>query len=816
MPPRGRVPRKALPQRGSTKVSNPALAMESDSTTPSSDAMKMETTQTPRTTGRTLGLGALLLLSALTACDAGGRAKTIGGVGPPGGPTLQVDFGLRRDIGLGSTFPGDVRHIDLNSDGIQDLIQTNFLPMQISIAFGNPNGTFATIAQRGTLGHAWRLETGDFDGDGDIDIAVASHEYLGTGSQGVQIFMQGPGVGEFTAAPITAALSVDPIDLAAAPISGVKGDLGIQELFVALRDEKRVAILGVSGTSLVETGSLSSSALAVTGGPCSIAVIDLGGNGELDLVVGETRLVGLSDRIVQYARDMTVPGNFLPAGMVMTPVFKPVVDNVGRVDSDIYDDIACAQQSSSEVILFRGDAAGLSQAITIDFGGETTSLIFPDLDQDGLAEAVATLVGQSSVQVRPGTGALAWGPPVHYNVGPIPRAISVISLAGNPAPSLLCGNSMDISILPGLGAGLFRGARGYATGVDMPRGVLMADLDNDGAQDAVVVSQDQRQIAFMKGGADGTFESEIVLPLMPTLDETPGNLAIADIDVDGRLDVLTSVSALDEIRFYRNNGTIDGFADPLPMHVTTVGSEPAGIAVADLNGDAMPDVLVANVGDDTLQVLLNAGGGQFTPQAALPLSFTPLGSSVMDFDGDGNMDAAVFGRTVTGFVLAILGGDGTGVLAVDNLQVIPSASNGLAIGDFDEDGAPDIVVGQILETSTKVIVLMNQGGLSFNASAVTIGPGPGTVMVSDIDNDTHLDIVVVTVKGELRIALGDGTGVFPSVIPTGEGDLALPFYTLGAALEDLNNDQMRDIVTVSPFSPFLWVGTNTSTPKQQP
>ncbi len=765
---------------------------------------------------RNLQAGSLLLLSALASCDAGGKAKTIGISGPTTGPVLQVDFGLRREIALGSNSIGDVLHTDLNADGIEDLVETNFLPMQISLAFGNPDGTFSTIAQLATMGHAWRLATGDFDGDGSTDIAVANQEYLGTGSMSVQVFLQGPGVGEFTAAPHTAVLAADPIDIAVAPISGTVGDVGPDELFVALRDEHRVSVMSLNAFALVETASLESSNLGAVGGPFSIAAIDLGGDGALDLVVGEVFIVGEPDRVVHYGRDAGAPNGFAAAGLVMSPVFRPIVDNVGDIDANTFDDIAVAQRGADSVYLFKGDAAGLSQAIHLEFGGRTTSLIFPDLDGDGLAEAVATLLNQSSIQVRPGTGPMAWGEPVHYNVGPVPRAIDVILLPGDLVPDLLCGNAFGISMLTGVGSGVFRGARGYRTGLDAPRGVKLADLDNDGADDAVVVSQKQRRISFMKGGADGSFEARVVLPLMPTENERPGVLAIADMDMDGLLDVITSVEALDEIRFYRNNGAIDNFVDPLPTQVTAVGSGPAGIAIADFTDDALPDVIVANSTGNSVQVLANTGGGSLVAMPELPVAFKPEGCVAMDFDADGFVDAAVFGETVTDFIIAILRGDGTGMLAVDEFHIIPSASDGISLGDFNEDGLPDMVVGQTLLSGSNVLVLMNQGNLSFNAEPLAIAPGPAAVYAADINNDLHLDILVATSGGEFRAALGDGTGAFPSVIPGGNGELPVPFYTLDIELADLNGDQLRDLVMVGPLSPLLWVGLNTSSPVQQP
>ncbi|HED64443.1 MAG TPA: VCBS repeat-containing protein [Planctomycetes bacterium] len=766
---------------------------------------------------RAARLATLLTASVLASCGgSGGKARVPGVSGPPAASTLSVDFGLRRDFDLGTGFLGDVLHVDLNADGIEDLVETNFLPGQISIALGQPDGTFLPIATPSTLGKAWRLAKGDFDGDGMVDIAVASHVYRGVGASGLDVFLQGPTPGEFTQAPLRLTLATNPTDLAAAPASGLAGTgmgapaliAGPDEIFLCLRDVGEVARVELQGGALVQTGSLESSNLGETGGPFSIAVVDLGSDGELDLVVGEERVPGQSDRVISYPR---TNGAFGPAQMVMAPLFRPIVDNAGDMDSNGFEDIAIAQLDSNGVFLLRADASGLSQAVLLDFGAPTTSLIFPDLDGDGYAEAVATTLHQDSVQVLPGTGPMAWGEAVHYNVGPVPRAIDTILLPGDATPDLLCGNAQDLTVLVGIGNGEFRGARGYDIGAPGAESVLLADLDNDGSLDAVTVSKEGRAISFLRGDGQGEFLLETTLPLIPSLSEVPASAVASDVDLDGDLDVVVSLPALDEIRIYRNPGSIDSFSDPVGSDVISVEGGPIGLAVCDMDGDLEPDVVVANSTTDTVQVLLNQGGGLFAPQAGLLLGVTPQGLYAMDFDLDGDVDIAVMGADNSGYQLVILGGDGSGALAIDESHQIDGAGRSMVAGDFDEDGRPDLVVGQTSTHSSDFFLLMNEGGLSFNALRLTALPGPANVMAEDLDSDGHLDAVVATAGGELVVLFGDGQGGFPSRLPQTAGELPLGQSTVGASLGDLDGDSLPDLVTVSARTPFLWVARNTST-----
>jgi len=761
-----------------------------------------------------VAIGALLLLSTLSACqESGGRAKTPGTVGPPSGPVLAIDFGLRRDFSLGSAFIGDVLHLDLNGDGIEDLVETNYLPMQVNFAFGNPDGSFTQVTARSTAGHAWRLATGDFDGNGLADLAVVSQEYRGTGIPAVELFLQGPSAGEFTLPVVRRTVDKDPIDMAVAPITGMAGDPGPDELFVAIRGERRVARLSLAGNALEETGSLESSNVGAAGGPFSIAVIDLGADGALDLVVGEELVPGQPDRVVHYARN---GGGFDPAQLVMSPLYGPIVDNTGDMDGNGFEDVAVAQLYSDDVYLLQGDAGGLSMATSLDFGARTTSLLFPDLDGDGLAEAVATTLLDGSIQILPGTGPMAWGDPIHYNVGPIPRAIDTILLPGDDIPDLLCANARDLSVMVGLGGGMFRAAMGFDSTTEGVSIVELGDLDNDGDLDAVSVSRAQQSITFYRGNGNGKLRAVTVLPLTPTTDDELGHVAMGDMDGDGDLDVLTSVRALDEIRLYRNPTVIDDFQDPPISDVFPTEGGPEGFCICDMNGDTRPDVVVANETAGTVQVFLNAGGGELDPQPGLPVGVAPSGPVAMDFDGDGDMDIAVFAQDVPGYSVLILSGDGQGGLALDESHQVDGPSDSMVTGDFNEDGMPDLVVGQTGAAGDALFVLVNQAGLSFDARRIIVAEGPGAVMVADLNNDLHLDIAVGTSLGELYVLLGDGLGGFPSIVPGGPGELPIAHNTVSAKLGDLDGDELLDLVHCSALTPFVWVGLNESTPVSQP
>jgi hypothetical protein len=630
---------------------------------------------------------------------------------------------------------------------------------------------------------------------------VASGDWIDGAAQAVQVFLQGPLPFEFGTVR-TFALDTDPKDLCIAPLSGVAGDAGPGELFVALRDDQRVLRLVLAGAALVENGALDSSALG-GGGPYSVTVLDVGGDGLLDLVVGEDN-PGF-DRVLEYAR---TPAGFLAPTLLLAAVSKPIVKRTGDMDANGFEDLAIAQFEDHDVLLLAGDAAGLSTLHALDFGGVTTSLLFEDLDGDGLAEVMATLFQQESLQVRRGLAPFAWDEPVHYNVGPGPRALGVLQFPGDGHKDLLCANAQDLSLLLGLGDGRFRGATGVATGALQPIRVQAADLDGDGDADAVAVAREQAALLFLENRG-GRLESVLALPLEPTLLTDAAGLALADADSDGDVDVLVTVTELGELRLYRNQGGPASFGPLLPSDVHALGTATLGLALGDLDDDGRLDVVVGRPADESLQVWLGQGGGAFAPAAPLALEWAPLELLCADLDGDGHLDVAATALLDVGQGLALLGGDGRGALRLNSTFPLSSRAGGLAAGDLDEDGRPDLVVGQFPTLTNELAVLLNRGALDFDARTFALSPGPGTPLVADADRDGHLDLFVLSTDGELALLRGDGRGGFVDE-PRLRGETPCPDGTVSAALADLDGDQLPELLMVSPAAPFVWVAQNVS------
>jgi hypothetical protein len=742
-------------------------------------------------------LGLLIVCAAAGAChDSRGGGGGSGPVNP-----LLVDFALRTDIHLGTAFLGDMLHLDLDGNGREDLVEANFGTRRLTLAAGEQDGTFTTLLELHTVGHAFRLASGDLDGNGMPDIAVVSGDWSDGGPQVVQVFLQGPAPFEF-AQSVTFALSSDPKDLCTAPASGISGSGGVDELFVALRDERRVLRLLLVGGALVENGALDAAAIG-RGAPFSVCALDLEGDGDVDIVVGEDN-AGF-DRVYEHRRDAA--GELGPAVLLLQPLARPVVDATGDMDANGFEDLAIAQFGADEVLLLAGDANGLTSAHALDFGGATTSLLFEDLDGDGLAEVMATVFHQESVQVRRGIAPFTWSDPVHYNVGVGPRAIGVMRVPGDDVPDLLCANVQDLSLLHGLGGARFRCATGSATGGRGPIVVELADLDGDGDLDAAVLTRFQESLIFLENQA-GRLVAVNEVELDPGTQDGAGFMELADLDGDGDCDVLLAVYARDELHLLRNHGGPASFTAALPQDRYALGDGPFGVELGDLDGDGLQDVVVGLLLGEAVQVLRGKSGGAFQPLAPLALGFRPLDMHIADLDGDGHADLAASARFAAGEGIVLFSGDGTGALALERTYVLAGRAGSIAAGDLDEDGRIDLVIGQLDPLEDDVAVLLNRGAFEFEGDAVA-APGAGIPIVADADEDGHLDLVVLTKPGELVLLAGGGTGGFVASSRR-QGELPCPDDTFGARLADIDGDGLPELVMVTPNAPFVWVAENIS------
>ncbi|MBV8207108.1 MAG: VCBS repeat-containing protein [Acidobacteria bacterium] len=233
--------------------------------------------------------------------------------------------------------------------------------------------------------------------------------------------------------------------------------------------------------------------------------------------------------------------------------------------------------------------------------------------------------------------------------------------------------------------------------------------------------------------------------------------------------------------------------------VIRVGQMPGPITVADVNHDGRPDIMVGNMKDGTVSILLGDGRGQFRPApgSPFPCNANPNDIAVADMDGDGNPDL-VIANTQTPYITILLG-DGKGGFRPSPHSPFATQSfphpHRVAVGDFLGDGEPAVVTDSWGHNEILVIPSDGKGNLllpgKFFPADLHSDSG---VIAADFNKDGKLDIVTVNQsEGVVGLLLGDGKGGFRKApgSPFPAGDTPWSF-TVG----DLNRDGNPDVAVI--------------------
>jgi len=577
---------------------------------------------------------------------------------------------------------------DFNADGKLDLAITN--SSGVDVLLGNGDGTFQSPLTFSLGTFAFGIASADFNGDSKLDLAITN------GNPNKVSILLGNGDGTFHAGS-SYTLSSNVLGLTVADLNlDKKADLVIANSYASQNPQPALSVLLGNGDGTfslpVTYGSASS--------PYTAVVADFNGDGKPDVALSDQMglvhiLLGNGNGTLQASMDF-VAGS--PEGIVS-----------GDFNGDGKIDLATANYGNNDVSILNGNGDGTFRAARSYSVGNlpgslesvSTSLVLSDFNEDGKLDFATGL--NNTLGFGNGDGTFTLGSFMgnagfgitsgdfnHDGHADIAAVTNVNLSLGNTATAVFLGN----------GNGTFQAERDSSSFALALQYIATGDFNGDGNPDLVQTSPSSATMGLGDGSGNFTYSLAAGAPrgLQPV---------IGDLNGDGRDDIVVPQNQSITVALGNANGTLTSTS--LPYTFTNV----VNVSIGDLNADGKLDLVgVDNVasGADVV-VLLGNGDGTFQAPVSYSVDPNPTAVAIADMNQDGHPDLVVAFSTSVEILLG--NGDGT-FQAPIRFGSISGGSGpfAMAVGDLNGDGLPDVVVEMPIGfTTASVLVFLNETGI---------------------------------------------------------------------------------------------------------
>jgi hypothetical protein len=296
--------------------------------------------------------------------------------------------------------------------------------------------------------------------------------------------------------------------------------------------------------------------------------------------------------------------------------------------------------------------------------------------------------------------------------------------------------------------------------------VIFSAVNEDDNLDEVTTDADLPLLTVGYGDGHGQFPSGQELDVQ--CGYATQQAAVADLNGDGIPDIVATV-----LGFADNPGCLAVFMGQgngvfsSAQEISSGGKMPFSVAVGDLNHDGIPDLVVANFGIEeegnfgNVSVLLGNGDGTFRKPVRYPGLHDPDQVILADFNGDGNLDVAVLAEARNAVYIALGKGDGT----FSRVTTLPAGHGPVSVvaADFNGDGILDLAVSNVAtpKPSFVSVFLGNGDGTFRNPVSFGVGVSPWQLVAADFNGDGKPDIATIN-GGDSTISILLNTTPWPS------------------------------------------------------
>lgn len=446
-------------------------------------------------------------------------------------------------------------------------------------------------------------------------------------------------VGDIRVSPISATSNSIVVNF---PVGGTYSNIKVNVSDLQAYSDKEFNVAFGNNEAISSSTFGSGSNISVDNGPNGLEVADIDGDGKGDIGVS----IGSTTGEISIFRNTSTVGSISLASKVDIATASLCSDFVfADIDGDgKFDAVAANSASTNNIQIFRN----LSSSGTISFASPNNftrtshfagSVMVGDLDGDGKPDVVNTNRYTTSISISQNTstsGSISMASYFDLTTGatPITGVIEDVDGDGKRDIVIPCysGNSIyffrNIHSSGSLSSSSFSSSS-ISTTSGNPLNVQMADIDGDGKRDLICTRQSGGNIlVYRNTSTSGTIS--FASPVTLTSGTTTQISSVADINGDGKPEVIAANIGSNNFKVFQNNSTSGTISFVSASGVAfTTGSQPYHAHPVDLDGDSKPDMITANYGANNIQVFRNTQLATEPSTASSFMSFSSLTSNSM-------------------------------------------------------------------------------------------------------------------------------------------------------------------------------------------